>query len=73
MKQSDNAEIGDQAVALAKEHLQKLDLAVGFVVVALYGSKVDVVVKGDIFQVSGMIEIAKNHAMGNFERTTIKS
>lgn len=73
MEQVNNAEKDDTAVNLAKQHLQKLELASGFVLVALYGSRVDVVMKGNFFETSGMLEIAKQHAMENFERATTKS
>lgn len=66
-------ETDQDAVNLAKHHLNRLEYASGFVLVAVYNTKIDVVMKGDVFQVSGMLNIAHDHAMNGFKNHSIKS
>jgi len=66
-------ETDQDAVNLAKHHLNRLEYASGFVLVALYNTKIDVVMKGDVFQVSGMLNIAHDHAMNGFKNSSTRS
>lgn len=66
-------ETDQDAVNLAKHHLNRLEYASSFVLVAVYSTKIDVVLKGDIFQVSGMIKIAEDHAINGFKNSSTRS
>lgn len=66
-------ETDQDAVNLAKHHLSRLEYASSFVLVAVYNTKIDVVMKGDIFQVSGMIKIAEDHAINGFKNSSTRS